>query len=294
MAVFDDFNREFLGPNYAAPGRINELAPEIIDQSPELIGIQPAVHPTFGSSALWTADGEFSTEQFAEIENLNDIATNVGYTTYYNDFASLGVLLNTPLPNADNQGYVLARLTSSTYLTTPTYGPVYYDIQVIGRDGSTQVAYTYAYVDLADVGFTGGNRIPAGAKIRCERFGSKYYLYIYSPDTDQWYTVIDGWENTEYSHGYAGIRISYTQAPNDCQVSNFRAGQVGDTFRAMGDIPANDYWNNVAGPGRGMRGDNTPLSDNPNFGVGITPFQKVATIKNVTRVPRKNIPRRRR
>ena len=244
MAVTDDFDRATLGANWTTPGIPG--TPTYWDGSVEIMAspygaAQPELAAIAGGDyciALYTGDGEFSTNQYAELELVGDFDFE-SYTAVYNDYGSVGLLLNAPDP-AGAAGTINTTLLRMHAFNYSAYGSYYYDkhlyVDLVSYVGGVALEnrewiqppggqflwdYNEFFTDL---------RIPSGTKVALQRRNNIYTVHLYSPDTSQWYKLFDAESDRGGSSGYPGIYVTSYNGQENARITNFRAGGDGDVF----------------------------------------------------------------
>jgi len=225
MAILDKFDRVLLGSNWESPSHPPSVdnGPLIMIAGKDGVEMNPIDVSDERCTGIYIAEGEFQ-DQYAEVEIIDPINFAV-YSTYYTDYAAIGVLLNTQLAATGSEQQCRFRLIPNLGYTS--YDEVYFDCFVRDVAGVS----TFVFGGYHDYTIYFDNPvIPIGTRVRLEKIGDVYTGFLYSPDRGRWFELGSG-VNAQLTGGYPGINIYSTDSADDAQVSNFRAGgRNGDIF----------------------------------------------------------------
>ena len=237
--VIDDFDRASLGANWITPGNPSVGALQISSGQGT---IQLAAVPTNGT-ALYNGSGEFSHNQWAEIEVGDAIHHGYGSTVpYYANMANLSPMLH----GVDGSRKAVWAGIGAVYYNFTTNGPL--SIWISQQDAAgANVAYTGVFYQMETFFPSSLDKIPVGARVRIESVDDVLYAFLWSPELGQWFKVIETPLHSSFAavDGRPGIRIlSVADNIDDAQISQFAAGQDADGsayFSSPTEIAFTDY-----------------------------------------------------
>lgn len=238
--IRDSFNRSTLGPSWQTPSwdpGTEEVPIEIVSSG---VGIAQASAVTdfnyiYPASGQYIGAGELETDQWAEVQIVKEQRAD-NLSVYEESFAYIAVTLNNKPFSEESAISVRARMSGLFYTYAGyTFEPMYFDIISLAADGA-QTFEAYSYPQPADLGLDlpGGdyNGIPAGSKIRLERYDGAYYLYYYNPFSGLYYPVLNFTDNTglDLTNGYPGVWMASQFKKENMSITNFKAGDAKGSF----------------------------------------------------------------
>ena len=211
MIAYDPFNIELSSDNWLFPSQ-GGAYPPAIDEDNLLRANIVGSYNGYYSSITWKRDGEWGTDQWAEVELGATLDLGAANTAYYDNWGYFGPMTNCAPADAASLKSVIFSTTFDPGTSTTS---ISFSLNHYSNSGAYQGEVANAVVTLESLfGPANTTKVPAGSRYRLERVGTAVTGKVWSPYYREYATVASGTLGGEPPTGGApGINIVDYESP---------------------------------------------------------------------------------